>query len=300
MTIAMTRRPFLVAMLLLLATLVVTLAAPMRAPGAGLVSAATGPCGTGTAFFGSAADLQEFHVGDTWQGGTFTSIVSNDEMRARMVVTGDTVGRFPHAVGAQATITFAQPILVTGILWYDNDPNPGEAGWSLNGIQGPLTGHESAACTTVSFVTDTVVIASGDDSGGIDFWFQPAGGGEGCTPGYWKQAHHFDSWVATGYSPNQTLESVFDVPDQYGLDNVTLVQALSLKGGSDSAAGARLLLHHAVASLLNAANPGVSFGDSAANVISTTNAALATGDRGTMLAQKDDFDRANNQGCPLN
>src|SRR5215210_35264 len=32
-------------------------------------------------------------------------------------------------------------------------------------------------------------------------------GNEGCTPGYWKQPQHFDSWVV--YSPNQLFSSVF-------------------------------------------------------------------------------------------
>jgi hypothetical protein len=33
------------------------------------------------------------------------------------------------------------------------------------------------------------------------------GGGQGCTPGYWKQPHHFHSWV--GYTPGQLFSSVF-------------------------------------------------------------------------------------------
>ena len=33
--------------------------------------------------------------------------------------------------------------------------------------------------------------------------------GEGCTPGYWKQPQHFDSWV--GYTPSQSFEAVFSV-----------------------------------------------------------------------------------------
>ena len=31
---------------------------------------------------------------------------------------------------------------------------------------------------------------------------------EGCTPGYWKQPQHFDSWVT--YSPSTLFSSVFD------------------------------------------------------------------------------------------
>ncbi len=35
------------------------------------------------------------------------------------------------------------------------------------------------------------------------------GGDEGCTPGYWKQDHHFDSWE--GYAPGDQLDGVFGV-----------------------------------------------------------------------------------------
>lgn len=123
-------------------------------------------------------------------------------------------------------------------------------------------------------------------------------GGEGCTPGYWK--NHDDSWAATGYSPAQTLESVFDVPDAFNLDNVTLLQALSLSGGPGALGAAKLLLHHAVAALLNAAHPGVEYDESVADIIADVNAALATGSRDSMLALKTTLDELNNSGCPLN
>jgi hypothetical protein len=122
---------------------------------------------------------------------------------------------------------------------------------------------------------------------------------EGCTPGYWKQPHHLDSWVATGFSPNQTLESVFNVPDQFGLDNRTLLQALSFEGGSDNAAAARILLRAAVAALLNAAHPDVDYSLTTADVIAEVNAALASNSRSTMLTLASRLDRLNNLGCPL-
>src|SRR5690606_30498275 len=40
-----------------------------------------------------------------------------------------------------------------------------------------------------------------DAQRGGNFWFKlkyadtPPSGGEGCTPGYWRQPHHFDSWT---------------------------------------------------------------------------------------------------------
>ena len=109
-----------------------------------------------------------------------------------------------------------------------------------------------------------------------------------------------DSWVSTGFSPNQTLESVFDVPDILGLDNRTLRQALSFTGGSGTTGGARILLRAAVSALLNSAHPDVNYPRTTAEVIADVNAALASGNRSTMLDLAAELDADNNLGCPLN
>ena len=123
---------------------------------------------------------------------------------------------------------------------------------------------------------------------------------QGCTPGYWRQSQHLDSWVSTGFVPNQTLESVFNVPDSFGLDNSTLRQALSFGGGSGTTGGARILLRAAVASLLNSAHPNVSYPRTTAEVIADVNATLASNNRSTMLTLASELDADNNLGCPLN
>jgi len=112
--------------------------------------------------------------------------------------------------------------------------------------------------------------------------------GEGCTPGYWK--NHPESWPATGFSTGQTLESVFDVPDGLGLDSKTLLAALQTGGG-----GVNALLRHAVAALLNSAHPSVDYDLTTAQVISMTNAALASGD---YEPTKDIFEGFNEQSAP--
>ena len=124
----------------------------------------------------------------------------------------------------------------------------------------------------------------------------PPPGDQGCTLGYWK--NHTGSWQ--GYTPGQTLEDVFDVPDSLGIDNDTLLTALNYGGGPGVLGGARILLKQAVASLLNAANGGVGFPLSTADVIAQTNAALASLDRDTMVGLGGTFDGLNNLGCPLN
>jgi hypothetical protein len=120
---------------------------------------------------------------------------------------------------------------------------------------------------------------------------------EGCTPGFWKQDQHFGSWV--GFTQEQTLESVFTVPDSLGMDNVTLVAALDGGGGPGVTGAASILLRAGVAALLNSASPGVDYPLTTTEVINAVNAALASGDRETMLELAGELDEANNLGCPL-
>lgn len=121
---------------------------------------------------------------------------------------------------------------------------------------------------------------------------------EGCTPGYWK--NHLDSWSGTGLSPSATLGSVFTIPAAYAsLSGVTLHAALSLGGGPGNPGAAQLLLHHAVAAMLNAGASGVAYPRTQAEIVADVNAAL-TGSRSTMLTLKSALDRDNNLGCPLN
>jgi hypothetical protein len=115
----------------------------------------------------------------------------------------------------------------------------------------------------------------------------PPAGGEGCTPGYWKQAHHFDSWV--GYTPNMLFSDVFE--DAF--PGKTLLDVLKLGGGGLNALG-----RHTVAALLNTANAGVDYDiGSPVDVINAFNAAFPGSDYTTL---KDRFEGFNEQGCPLN
>jgi hypothetical protein len=115
---------------------------------------------------------------------------------------------------------------------------------------------------------------------------EPPGGGQGCTPGYWKQPHHFDSWV--NYSPTDDYAAVFGVDASFEKD---LVGALSQGGGGEKALG-----RHAVAALLNAQSPGVSFYYSTADVIALVQGAYASGD---FEGAKNLLAAQNEMGCPL-
>jgi hypothetical protein len=92
---------------------------------------------------------------------------------------------------------------------------------------------------------------------------------------------------------------VFDVPNAFGLDNRTLLQALSFQGGSGTLGAATNLLRAAVAALLNSAHPDLNYPRTTAGVIADVNAALASNNRATMLNLAGRLDRDNNLGCPL-
>ena len=81
---------------------------------------------------------------------------------------------------------------------------------------------------------------------------------------------------------------------------MTLLQALSFKGGSGTLGAAQTLLRAAVAALLNSAHPDVDYPRTTAEVIADVNAALASQDRSTMLNLATALDADNNLGCPLN
>ncbi len=121
--------------------------------------------------------------------------------------------------------------------------------------------------------------------------FDPAcvkcrGGGEGCTPGYWKGSQHFDSWTAP-LTPDTLFSDVFE--DAF--PGMTLLDVLEQGGGKLKALG-----RHTVAALLNAASPGVSYDLSVNDVIGGFNDVYPGDDYETL---KDIFQGFNKQGCPL-
>jgi len=130
---------------------------------------------------------------------------------------------------------------------------------------------------------------------GLQANYSPSGN-QGCSHGFWK--NHPDVEKFWEYLPGQNLDPVFAVPPTL-VDNVTLLQALSFPGGPGARGGAQILLRAAVAALLNAASPVVEFPLSQSDVISQVNAALASGDRQTMLSLASQLDKLNNLGCPM-
>lgn len=119
-------------------------------------------------------------------------------------------------------------------------------------------------------------------------------GFEGCTPGFWK--NHPEVWY--DYSPSDSFGSVFgvvieiDLGGQNSVTDPTLMQALEATGG-----GVNALARHAVAALLNADHPEISYPWSEGQVIGEVVAAILSGDEDEIEDLKDTLDDWNNLGC---
>jgi hypothetical protein len=120
--------------------------------------------------------------------------------------------------------------------------------------------------------------------------FTPPPGDQGCTPGYWKQDQHFDSWPA-GITPSTTFTSIFGVGG-----SLTFLEALGLNGG-----GTNALWRHGAAAYLNALSNSVDYAYTTAQVIAIVNGTGAYAGL-SVEERKDLLDAANNGvgGCPLN
>jgi hypothetical protein len=138
---------------------------------------------------------------------------------------------------------------------------------------------------------------------------EPVGdGGEGCTPGFWKQSQHFDSFGG-GFQPNQTMTQAFlnfgGTPNFPNINEstITLVQALSTGGG-----GTNALLRHFIAAVLNAASPDVDAKyENITEIVAAVKAALAGQPANlggevfnSVESLKNALEASNQAGCPLN
>ncbi|PKO08138.1 MAG: hypothetical protein CVU40_16935 [Chloroflexi bacterium HGW-Chloroflexi-2] len=85
--------------------------------------------------------------------------------------------------------------------------------------------------------------------------------GEWCSPGYWRQPQHLDSWAVTGYSPTDSFSSIFGYEPTLSKLGVTngatanptlweVLQAPQFYGGD---------AFNAVGDLLSRAHPDVNF-----------------------------------------
>ncbi len=205
--------------------------------------------------------------GVTVNGGAATGL-SLDDGECRIVDTHD--GNTPAHLVTVTENVLATSFVLDSIVVVTS-----------GGVKTVLTGVESATATA-------------DDNGGATVTFYnrplppPPSGGQGCTPGYWKQPQHFDSWTSP-YTPTTPFSAVFE--DAF--PGRTLLDVLKLGGGGLNALG-----RHTVAALLNSAGgSGVNYNMSAQGVIDAFNAAYPSGSYDGL---KNIFEGWNEQGCPLN
>lgn len=108
----------------------------------------------------------------------------------------------------------------------------------------------------------------------------------GCTPGFWK--NHTEAWQ--GYTTDQTIGSVFtSAPEPYA--SMTLLDGLSLQGGSGVAGASEILLRASIAMVLN------EYPDYPSSKIARTNTALESGKRGMIIRLAERWDTLNNGDC---
>lgn len=152
-----------------------------------------------------------------------------------------------------------------------------------DGTLGELDNFKQVIIGTNQFEVPNV---SWDRAAYVTVWNSEGRGGEGCTPGYWKQPHHYDSW--TNYVPTQSFGSVF----ANAFPGMTLGKVVGQGGG-----GLKALGRHTVAALLNAASPDVDYPLTTAQVISKFNAAYESA---SYEATKNEFEGLNERNCYLN
>jgi hypothetical protein len=114
------------------------------------------------------------------------------------------------------------------------------------------------------------------------------GGGQGCTPGYWRQEIHYPDWTSP-YDPDDLFSDHFD----NAFPDMTLGEVVDQTGGLLNQLG-----FHTVAALLNAASPEVSYDKTTQEVIDQFNA-VYPGTNEAYEALKDEFEALNKLGCPL-
>ncbi len=155
----------------------------------------------------------------------------------------------------------------------------------------------STAVPTTTVVRTTTAVVTVVPTG------TPSIRGQGCTPGFWKThtdlGKYPNAWPPTGYSANQTVGSVFAVP-YASLANATLAQGLAFQGGDTVEEKSEILLRAAIAAVLNAGHPNINYPLSVLGIVSTVNAALASGDGGTIVTLARALDAQNNLGCSIN
>jgi hypothetical protein len=179
---------------------------------------------------------------------------------------------------------FDVQLAIWQLIWGDSHRIPTEVAWAMVAdAQANGPGFMPGPGQLIA-----IILCTGDEGIGPDGWQdtiievpvpEDGGGGEGCTPGYWK--NHEEDWPATGYALDDDFDTVFGV--DFWESDITLYEAVWARGG-----GVNKASRHATAALLSAAHPDVDYPFTEAEVI----ALLRDGDIETLVD-------ANELGCDL-
>ncbi|MHC5184267.1 MAG: COG1470 family protein, partial [Planctomycetota bacterium] len=172
----------------------------------------------------------------------------------------------PVAPGATYTMTIEIPIVCT-----DQDPTD---------VPLPLPN----TVTVIGIAPDGTEVGPKTADADCTYICRPVGG-EGCTPGFWK--NHTDCWC-DAYTPDMLVSEVWtalqdpnyvsitDSKSNFATD--TLMDSIRYRGGGGLAGTTRNMLRHATAALLNACSDNVAYPVSVGDIIDGGNTALATED----------------------
>jgi hypothetical protein len=143
---------------------------------------------------------------------------------------------------------------------------------------------------------------TGLDFAGVAF-YTPAAVNHGCTLGFWKThtglgtGNQANAWPAP-YVPGVTTLGGAGFTNT-GNQGATMLAALSFSGGPTLQDAKNNLMKQAVAALLNAATSGMNYPLTVNEVLTQVNAALASGNKGTILGLATTLDGFNSLEGPL-
>jgi hypothetical protein len=187
-----------------------------------------------------------------------------------------------------------------------------------NGVEGECIPLTNTATAEGYCIHDSDLQLVGTKSAEATCEYKCDGGGEGCTPGFWK--NHPKCWcglygdgsdnppfkvsdlfVRLQTSPYDTV----DDPEprrkhKSNFDQDTMLQALSYQGGGELDGAVRNLLRHATAAALNACNDNVSYEKSLTWIIDEVNAKLEAQIIDDIITLQGDLAGWNEDGCPIN
>lgn len=208
--------------------------------------------------------------GTTWLDADVApgpTVTAGQEVQFKVKVTNGSVSGYTHE---NITVTDSDPSIVfTGVA---TTLLPGE--WDESDVV-TVTALAGQHYNEATVDADAICGAVTDSNGA--YYFGEERGGQGLTPGFWK--NHVEAWV--GYETTDSFRSIFGVGP-----NRSLMDVLNTGGGKFIA-----LNRHAVAALLNANT--LDYPYSEAEVIAMVQGAYSSGD---WSSAKGDLEDANELG----